>query len=93
MTPCLETSPYEGLKPKTPVYAAGSLTDPPVSVPSALIGNVSLSSRNDYRRPTYAQHCSVATASALPPELPPTENGSPEPAFNLYTGPNVEFVE
>lgn len=27
--------PYEGLYPTTPQYAAGSLTDPPVSVPSA----------------------------------------------------------
>ena len=29
--------PYEGLKPTVPVYAAGSRTEPPVSVPSALV--------------------------------------------------------
>jgi hypothetical protein len=28
--------PYEGLSPTTPQYEAGSLTDPPVSVPKAL---------------------------------------------------------
>lgn len=35
-TPQREIRPYEGLKPTVPVYAAGSLTDPPVSVPKAL---------------------------------------------------------
>lgn len=35
-TPHLEISPYDGLKPTMPVYAAGSLTEPPVSVPNAL---------------------------------------------------------
>lgn len=29
--------PYEGLSPTTPQYEAGSLTDPPVSVPKALV--------------------------------------------------------
>lgn len=35
-TPERETSPYDGLKPKTPQYAAGSRIEPPVSVPRAL---------------------------------------------------------
>jgi hypothetical protein len=35
-TPHLDISPYDGLKPKTPVYAAGNRTEPPVSVPIAL---------------------------------------------------------
>ena len=35
-TPHRESKPYEGLKPTVPVYAAGSLTEPPVSVPRAL---------------------------------------------------------
>ena len=35
-TPQREIRPYEGLKPTVPVYAAGSRTDPPVSVPKAL---------------------------------------------------------
>jgi hypothetical protein len=34
-TPQRDIVPYEGLKPTTPVYAAGNLTDPPVSVPKA----------------------------------------------------------
>src|SRR4051812_17575340 len=37
MTPQRERRPYEGLKPTTPVYAAGSRTEPPVSVPRALL--------------------------------------------------------
>ena len=36
-TPQRDTSPYDGLKPDIPVYEAGSRTDPPVSVPSALV--------------------------------------------------------
>lgn len=35
-TPHREIMPYDGLKPTVPVYAAGSLTEPPVSVPSEL---------------------------------------------------------
>lgn len=35
-TPHRESNPYDGLNPTVPVYAAGSLTEPPVSVPSAL---------------------------------------------------------
>lgn len=35
--------PYEGLKPVVPVYAAGSRTDPPVSVPNALFLSVKIS--------------------------------------------------
>ena len=36
MTPEREIMPYDGLKPKISLYAAGNLTDPPVSVPRAL---------------------------------------------------------
>lgn len=35
-TPHREINPYDGLKPTVPVYAAGSLTEPPVSVPNEL---------------------------------------------------------
>src|SRR5262249_29141702 len=35
MTPYRDTRPYVGLSPTTPQKAAGSRTDPPVSVPSA----------------------------------------------------------
>jgi hypothetical protein len=35
-TPHRESNPYEGLNPTVPVYAAGSRTEPPVSVPRAL---------------------------------------------------------
>jgi hypothetical protein len=35
-TPHRDTSPYDGLKPTTPQYAAGRRTEPPVSVPRAL---------------------------------------------------------
>lgn len=38
-TPHRESNPYEGLNPTVPVYAAGSLTEPPVSVPRALYHN------------------------------------------------------
>jgi hypothetical protein len=38
-TPHRESKPYEGLNPTVPVYAAGSLTEPPVSVPRALYSN------------------------------------------------------
>jgi hypothetical protein len=41
ITPHRDKSPYDGLNPTVPVYAAGSRTDPPVSVPSALY-NVSI---------------------------------------------------
>jgi len=73
ITPQREIAPYDGLKPTIPVYAAGNLTDPPVSVPRAI---------ND---------CLVATAAALPPELPPAErllNGEA-----LVTGPKKELIE
>jgi hypothetical protein len=73
ITPQRDIAPYEGLKPITPVYAAGNLTDPPVSVPKA------------------TEHCPDATATALPPELPPAENLSKGKA--LLTGPKNEWVE
>lgn len=34
ITPDVETSPWDGRKPKIPQYDAGTLTLPPVSVPS-----------------------------------------------------------
>lgn len=44
---------------------------------------------------TYAQHCPVATATALPPELPPALNCSPCPSLfrEYFTGPKAECVE
>jgi hypothetical protein len=57
-TPQRDITPYEGLNPKSPVYAAGNLTDPPVSVPKA------------------TEHFPDATATALPPELPPGDKFS-----------------
>lgn len=36
-TPHRDTMPYDGLNPTMPVYAAGRRTDPPVSVPKALM--------------------------------------------------------
>lgn len=46
-TPHREISPYDGLKPTVPVYAAGNLTEPPVSVPSALRETNRISSHSD----------------------------------------------
>lgn len=46
-TPHREISPYDGLKPTVPVYAAGNLTEPPVSVPIALRETDHISSNPD----------------------------------------------
>lgn len=67
ITPQREITPYEGLKPMMPVYAAGSRTEPPVSVPKAI------------------GHLPEATATALPPELPPAE--TPWKGEMFFTGP------
>lgn len=74
----LLTSPYEGLRPTTPQYEAGSRTEPPVSVPKALNINVQ-SLKHCEIRSTYAVHIPAATAAALPPELPPADLSSTEP--------------
>lgn len=44
-TPHREINPYDGLKPTVPVYAAGNLTEPPVSVPIALRKTISAAIR------------------------------------------------
>lgn len=52
-TPQREINPYEGLKPTVPVYAAGSLTEPPVSVPSELYESANVIHRDER---THAKH-------------------------------------
>jgi hypothetical protein len=41
---------------------------------------------------TYAQHCPAATATALPPELPPAENAFPSMSV-FCTGPKAALTE
>ncbi|KAF3401874.1 hypothetical protein F1880_009732 [Penicillium rolfsii] len=62
-TPHRESKPYEGLKPTTPVYAAGSLTEPPVSVPRALHSNDSAVSINSLPK-IYLQYSRIALISS-----------------------------
>jgi hypothetical protein len=56
-SPQRDRRPYDGRNPTSPLYAAGSRTEPPVSEPSA------------------PSALPQATATALPPLLPPCAQG------------------
>ena len=96
-TPHLLTIPYDGLNPTTPQYDAGNRIEPPVSVPSALFQNQSSASLNrPSEKRTHASQRPIATAAALPPELPPAyrfSNALPEVRGKGFSaGPWMEYL-
>ena len=74
--------------PTTPQYAAGSLVDPPVSDAKALQFPHTISRRRifAYDKKAYTRHIPAATATALPPELPPATLASSEGLSKAFAG-------